>query len=125
MNDDLNIINETEDRGFFGKLHETLMFDTRLSPGARFLHGMLLYLAWFSRHHNRNYYRGQGHLAERLGIHRTTVMGYMSELEDCGYITIQKRGQGKPALITIKPIPTMVKPASHLFLPPDVGNPDS
>lgn len=121
MPEELNIINETEDQGFFGKLHETVMFDTRLSLGARSLHAILLYLAWLTRHHGRNYYRGQGHLAERLGIHRSTVMGYMSELEEHGYIAVEKRGQGKPALVTLKPIPRRRKPASWDFLPPDVG----
>ena len=44
---------------------------------------------------------GQERLAEDMGMSRSRVTEFVGELEKLGYITIQRRGQGKTNIYTL------------------------
>lgn len=75
--------------------------DVSLSFGARFLYGLLIWLAWRQKEKHRPGYEGQEALAEEFGCSRPSVARYLSELQERGYITIERVGQGEPDNITL------------------------
>ena len=68
-----------------------------LSAGAKVVFAMFLSYAW----HNDFCFPGQERLAEDMGMSRSRVTEFVSELEKTGLISVMRRGQGKTNLYTI------------------------
>ena len=100
-------------RGGFTQVPNFILKDPKLSVGAKVAYAMFLSYAW----HNDSCFPGQGRLAEDMGMSRSRVTEFVSELEKAGLITIQRRGLGKTNIYTIH-----FQVASRH---PDVGRPTS
>ncbi|MBI5769785.1 MAG: helix-turn-helix domain-containing protein [Verrucomicrobia bacterium] len=83
--------------GGFTQVPNFILRDSQLSIGAKLTYAMFLSYAW----HNDRCFPGQERLAEDMGMSRTSVTAFIGELEERGYITIQRRGQGKTNLYTV------------------------
>lgn len=68
-----------------------------LSLGAKIAYAMFLSYAW----HNDSCFPGQDRLAADMGMSRSRVTEFVSELGKAGLITIQRRGQGRTNFYTI------------------------
>ena len=82
----------------FTQIPNFILRDPDLSPNAKTTYGLLLSYAW----HNNLCFPGQERLAEQMGTHVATVSRAITELEACGLIEIERRGQGKTNVYTIK-----------------------
>ncbi len=113
-----NIVLETLDpvaRGGFTQVPNFILKSAGLSVGAKVTYAMFLSYAW----HNENCFPGQERLAEDMGMSRSRVTEFVGELEKAGFITIQRRGQGKTNVYTIH---FHVKRKGYpQARPPDVG----
>lgn len=65
--------------------------DPDLSTGAKVAYGALLWYAW-----RGGDYPGQAAMAEQFGMSERSVRSYLSELEKCQYVDVQRPGLGKP-----------------------------
>lgn len=83
--------------GGFTQVPNFILRDSNLSIGAKLTYAMFLSYAW----HNDHCFPGQGRLAEDMGMGRTSVTAFIGELEERGFIAIQRRGQGKTNLYTV------------------------
>ena len=70
----------------------------RLSPGAKLTYAMLLKYAW----QNDFCFPGQDRLAKEMGVTRQSANTYIKELERKDFISIKRKGQGKPNIYTLK-----------------------
>lgn len=68
-----------------------------LSMGAKLVYAMFLSYAW----HNDSCFPGQDRLAYEIGISRPRVTQFISELNNAGLVTIQRRGLGRTNVYTI------------------------
>ena len=68
-----------------------------LSPGSKVVFAMFLSYAW----HNNFCFPGQERLAEDMGMSRSRVTEFVTELEKAGLISVQRRGQGKTNIYTV------------------------
>jgi hypothetical protein len=68
-----------------------------ISVGAKVTYSMFLSYAW----HNESCFPGQDRLAEDMGMTRPRVTQLIAELEECGLISVQRRGQGKTNLYSV------------------------
>jgi len=103
-------------RGGFTQVPNFILRDGSLSVGAKLTYAMFLSYAW----HNDSCFPGQDRLAEDMGMSRSRVTEFVSELQRAGFVTIERRGQGKTNLYTIH---FQVKPPVDKH--PDVGRPTS
>src|SRR5207249_7037525 len=78
-------------RGGFTQVPNFILKNPNLSVGAKVAYSMFLSYAW----HNDSCFPGQERLAEDMGMSRSRVTEFVSELERAGLLTIQRRGQGK------------------------------
>ena len=85
-------------RGGFTQVPNFILEDPKLSLGAKVVYAMFLRYAW----HNDQCFPGQNTLSEAIGMSRSRVTQYVSELEKTGMISIQRRGQGRTNLYTIR-----------------------
>jgi biotin operon repressor len=99
----LDTVNPVLQNGFT-QVPNFILKDPNISVGAKVAYAMFLSYAW----HNDSCFPGQDRLAEDMGLTRVRVTQLISELEDAGLVTIQRRGQGKTNLYTIH---FQVKPA--------------
>ena len=76
----------------FTQVPNHVLESERLSPGAKLTFAMLLKYAW----QNDYCFPGQERLAKDLGGGVRSIIRYVQELEKAGYITIRRRGLGKP-----------------------------
>jgi hypothetical protein len=83
-------------RGFTQVPNHVLETD-KLSPGAKLTFAMLLKYAW----QNDYCFPGQERLAKDMGGGVRSVVRYVQELENRGFIKITRRGLGKPNLYEI------------------------
>ena len=83
--------------GGFTQVPNFILRDGELSLGAKVTYSMFLSYAW----HNDSCFPGQERLAEDMGMSRSRVTEFISELERSGLIEIQRRGQGKTNLYTL------------------------
>lgn len=90
--------------GAFAMVPGLVLEDTSLTFGARLLYGLLIWLAWRQKRTGRPGYEGQQALAEEFGCSRPSVARYLRELQERGYITIERVGQGQPDNITLVPL---------------------
>lgn len=81
----------------FTQVPNFILKDPNLSIGAKVTYAMFLSYAW----HNDSCFPGQDRLAEDMGMSRSRVTEFVSELERGGLVTITRRGQGRTNLYTI------------------------
>jgi len=97
---DQNIRLSTPDqvlRGGFTQVPNAILRAADLTIGAKLTYAMFLSYAW----NNDCCFPGQDRLAADMGMSRSRVTEYVSELERVGLITIQRRGQGTTNLYTV------------------------
>src|SRR5713101_2673840 len=95
-----NIVLETLDpvaRGGFTQVPNFILKSADLSLGAKVTYAMFLSYAW----HNESCFPGQEKLAADMGMSRSRVAEFISELSKNGLITIKRRGLGKTNIYTI------------------------
>ena len=97
----------------FSQVPNFILRNPALSLGAKVVYAMFISYAW----QNDSCFPGQERLAEDIGMSRSRVTEFISELAKAGFITIQRLGQGKTNIYTIH---FKVKPKD-----PDVGRPTS
>jgi hypothetical protein len=101
-------------QGGFTQVPNFILRNPELSAGAKVAYAMFLSYAW----NNDSCFPGQDRLAVDMGMSRSRVTEFVSELEMAGLISIQRRGLGKTNIYTIH---FQVKWAK----PPEVGRPTS
>ena len=84
-------------QGGFTQVPNFILKDSKLSPGSKVTYAMFLSYAW----HADFCFPGQDRLAADMGMSRSRVTEFVSELEMAGLISIQRRGQGKTNIYTI------------------------
>ena len=97
LNKEKNIILKGADvlsaQGFTQVPNHVLKSD-KLSPGAKLAYAMLLSYAW----QNDYCFPGQERLAKDMGAGLRSIVRFIQELEKQEFVTIKRRGQGKPNL---------------------------
>lgn len=92
----LDTVNPVLQNGFT-QVPNFILKDPSISVGAKVAYAMFLSYAW----HNDSCFPGQDRLADDMGMTRPRVTQLISELQEVGLITIQRRGQGKTNLYMI------------------------
>jgi biotin operon repressor len=85
-------------RGGFTQVPNLILREPNISVGAKLTYAMFLSYAWS----NDSCFPGQERLAQDIGMSRSRVTEYVTELENAGLVTIQRRGQGKTNIYTIR-----------------------
>ena len=80
-------------RGFTQVPNHVLRAD-KISPGAKLAYATLLSYAW----QNDFCFPGQERLAKDMGTALRSVVRYIQELEKEQFVTVKRRGQGRPNL---------------------------
>ena len=80
--------------GGFTQVPNLLLNSKDLSPIAKLAYAKLLSYAW----HNNLVFPGQETMADDIGSSKSTVNRGIQELEEKGWLNIQRRGQGKTNL---------------------------
>lgn len=80
--------------GGFTQVPNAILRATEISQGAKLVYAMLLSYAW----HNNECFPGQDRLAEDLSISRRSVNTHIKELEAKRFISVTRKGLGKPNL---------------------------
>lgn len=75
----------------FTQVPNLVLKEPELSAGAKIVYALLLSYAW----HNDSCFPGQERLAADCGKTQAWVSQQMKELEQQGFLEIQRRGQGK------------------------------
>ena len=78
----------------FTQVPNFILTEPHLSVGAKMAYAMLLRYAW----QNDFCFPGQERLAKDMGAGARSVVRYIQELEKEQFVTIKKRGQGRPNL---------------------------
>jgi len=76
-----------------------------ISPGAKLAYAMLLKYAW----QNDFCFPGQDRLAKDMGVSLRSTNSYIQELERQSFITIKRRGQGRPNIYELNLTPRTEK----------------
>lgn len=84
-------------QGGFTQMPNFILREQILSVGAKITYAMFQSYAW----HNDSCFPGQERLAVDIGLCRSRVTQLISELENAGLVTVQRRGQGKTNLYTV------------------------
>jgi len=84
-------------RGGFTQVPNCVLRNPSLSIGAKLAYAMFLSYAW----HHDFCYPGQDRMAQDMGMSRSRVTEFVTELQKAGLITIHRRGQGKTNNYTI------------------------
>jgi Helix-turn-helix domain len=84
-------------QGGFTQVPNFILRSQSISMGAKMAYAMFLSYAW----HNDHCFPGQDRLAVDMGLGRSTVTAFVSELQRSGFVSIQRRGQGKTNIYTI------------------------
>jgi biotin operon repressor len=78
----------------FTQVPNHVLVSSKLSPGAKLTYAMLLKYAW----QNDCCFPGQERLATDMGVTRQSTNSYVQELKREQFISIKRRGQGRPNL---------------------------
>ena len=92
----LDTLDPVAARGFT-QVPNFILKNPEISVGAKVVYAMFLSYAW----HNDSCFPGQDRLAQDMGMSRSRVTEYVSELQKAGLVTIERRGQGKTNMYTI------------------------
>src|SRR4030088_1194205 len=84
--------------GGFTQLPNVLLKDQDLSAQAKLAYALLLSYAW----HNNSVFPGQDRMAADAGVNQPAVSKWIQELQDKGWLEIQRRGQGKTNIYILK-----------------------
>ena len=84
--------------GGFTQVPNILIRSMTLSSLSKIVYAQLLSYAW----NNDHCYPGQERMAEDTGSSRTTIYRAIKELEEAGWLEIQRRGQGKTNVYVLK-----------------------
>lgn len=76
----------------FTQVSNHVLESSKISPGAKLTYAMLLKYAW----QNNYCFPGQERLAKDMGSGTRSIVRYVQELENRGFVKIIRRGQGKP-----------------------------
>ncbi len=101
FNDRFNIVLEGFDpvsTGGFTQVPNMILNDKNLSAQAKLAYAKLLSYAWFSD----RVFPGQERMAEETGVSKSVVNRAILELQQRGYLEIQRRGQGKTNVYILK-----------------------
>jgi len=83
--------------GGFAQVPNILLRNKMLSANAKVVYSQLLAYAW-----NNGYcYPGQDRMAEDIGASQPTIHRALKELEDNGWLKMERRGQGKTNIYTL------------------------
>src|SRR5919205_3726950 len=82
----------------FTQVPNFLLKDPKLSANAKIVYSMLLSYAW----NNDRVFPGQERMATDIGTSQPTIARAVKELEDNGWLEIQRRGQGKTNVYILK-----------------------
>jgi predicted transcriptional regulator len=74
-----------------------ILLKSKLSANAKVVYAQLLAYAWT----NDKCYPGQVRMAEDIGTSQPTITRALQELEDAGWLQIERRGQGKTNIYTL------------------------
>jgi DNA-binding MarR family transcriptional regulator len=83
--------------GGFTQIPNFLLNQT-FSNNAKVVYAKLLSYAW----HNNKVFPGQERMAEEIGTSQPTIARALKELEQEGWLEIQRRGQGKTNVYILK-----------------------
>lgn len=75
----------------FTQVPNFILENEKISTGAKLTYAMMLRYAWS----DTKCFPGQKTLADDAGMGQRSVVRYIKELEDKGFITIKRRGLGK------------------------------
>ena len=81
----------------FTQVPNHVLESEKLSPGAKLTFAMLLKYAW----QNNFCFPGIERLAKDMGAGVRSIIRHVQELETAGYISIKRRGLGKPNIYEI------------------------
>jgi hypothetical protein len=84
-------------RGGFTQIPNFILKDSELSVGAKVTYAMFLSYAW----NNDSCFPGKERLAEDMGMSRSRVTEFISELARAELVTIKRRGLGKTNIYVI------------------------
>ena|SRR5689334_9764031 len=84
--------------GGFTQVPNFLLKDPKVSANAKVVYSMLLSYAW----NNAYVFPGQERMAEDIGLSQPTIARAVKELEQQGWLEIQRRGQGKTNIYVLK-----------------------
>src|SRR5262249_19006994 len=84
--------------GGFTQLPNFLLNNKDLTNNAKVVYAKLLSYAW----HNNHVFPGQERMAEEIGSSKSTVGRAVQELEEQGWLEIERRGQGKTNVYVLK-----------------------
>ena len=87
---------ETLREGFV-QVPNRILRDPDLSPGAKLVYAGILSYAW----KEESAWPGHERLGIDLGVHRNTIGRMIRELQERGYLRVQRRGQGKTNIYTL------------------------
>lgn len=87
--------------GGFTQVPNFILVSKKVSVGAKLTYAMLLKYAWQDDY----CFPGQERLADDIGVAKRSVVTFIKELQDVGYVNVQRRGQGKSNLyeLNLKP----------------------
>lgn len=77
--------------GGFTQVPNFILKNKELTLGAKVSYATLLSYAW----HNNLVFPGQDTMAKETGMGKRSIVRYIKELQDVGYLDVQRRGQGK------------------------------
>jgi DNA-binding MarR family transcriptional regulator len=83
--------------GGFTQIPNYLLNQT-FSNNAKVVYAKLLSYAW----HNNKVFPGQERMADEIGTFQPTIVRALKELEQEGWLEIQRRGQGKTNIYILK-----------------------
>ncbi len=75
-----------------------VLLKSKLSANAKVVYAQLLSYAWT----NDKCYPGQERMADDLGSTKSTVNRAIIELQETGWLDVERRGQGKTNIYTLK-----------------------
>lgn len=81
----------------FTQLPNFILKNPEISIGAKTTYALFISYAW----HNNFCFPGQKRLADDMGMGIASANRFIKELEDCGLVEIERRGQGKTNVYTI------------------------
>ena len=84
--------------GGFTQIPNILLRTPDLSSQAKIVYAQLLSYTWS---HDRCF-PGQERMGEDLGASRTTIYRALQELQDAGWLDVERRGQGKTNIYVLK-----------------------
>jgi biotin operon repressor len=84
--------------GGFTQVPNFLLKDPKVSANAKIVYSMLLSYAW----NNSCVFPGQERMGEDIGLSQPTIARAVRELEQQGWLEIQRRGQGKTNIYVLK-----------------------